>query len=83
MAEIDQQDVVRMNRDTNTPTVDRNLLQMKLYDLPAVPRSAAMDADTLGGDGVTGDDAPAAPPPTDQPAVDSIPPGEATEEETE
>lgn len=43
--------------DPNTPTVDRTLIQMKLYDLPKVPAGEAMKADTIEGEGVTGDDA--------------------------
>jgi predicted negative regulator of RcsB-dependent stress response len=73
----------------NTPTVDRTLIQMKLYDLPEVPPSEAMEADTITGDGVAGEDAVPESLPLGEP-VEAIPAGEAattedapTEEETE
>lgn len=80
----------------NAPTVDRTLIQMKLYDLPEVPTSEAMEADTMTGDGVAGEDAvpesvplgeaAEAIPPGDaaaEPATESATADEATEEETE
>lgn len=80
----------------NTPTVDRALIQMKLYDLPDVPPSEAMEADTLEGEGVSGDDVapespsgelPVRPTPADQPADQPADDAEAAEdtprEETE
>jgi predicted negative regulator of RcsB-dependent stress response len=59
----------------NTPTVDRTLIQMKLYDLPEVPPSAAMEADTMPGDGVAGDDAAPAYLPMSESAVEAVPGG--------
>lgn len=59
----------------NTPTVDRTLIQMKLYDLPEVPASEAMEADTIPGDGVAGDDAVPAYLPMSESAVEENPGG--------
>lgn len=81
----------------NTPTVDRTLIQMKLYDLPEVPPSDAMEADAIEGEGVAGDDAvpeslPVGEPPVQpvpaqepaqEPAGDAEPAGSATDEDTE
>lgn len=68
----------------NAPTVDRTLVQMKLYDLPEVPASDAMEADTIEGQGVAGDDAvpeslPVGEPPVQPIAVDEAV-GEAVDE---
>lgn len=69
--------------DPNTPTVDRTLIQMKLYDLPEVSASAAMEADSIEGDGVAGADAvPESLPAslsTGESAVDPVPSDEETE----
>lgn len=81
----------------NTPTVDRNLIQMKLYDLPEVPPSEAMEADVSRDDGIAGGDPPAELPPAGvsvveptpadeaaaEPAAEGAPSDEATDEETE
>ena len=59
--------------DPNTPTVDRTLIQMKLYDLPELPASEAMESDTVQDDGVSGDEALPESLPMDESAGDAIP----------
>ena len=64
----------------NTPTVDRTLIQMKLYDLPDVATSEAMEADTPEGAGIVGDDAVPESVPIGDPPARSAPADGAADE---
>lgn len=59
----------------DTPTVDRALVQMKIYDLPASPAGKALDADAPAGKAASG----GAMPDSDAPPNGATPAGDAGE----